>query len=386
MLRDALALWRGEALADVADGHLLRPAAARLDELRLVALEHRIEADLACGREREVVGELEALATEQSLRERPSALLMLALYRCGRQADALTVYRTTRTRLVEELGLEPGTALQELEGAILRHDPALDGPAERRPAPDRGTRTLLVAPLDLAELGHLVGIAGPLAREGNREVLIVSTVADAGALGDASARVREEREALAAVGLEARAAAFTSLTPGADLARLAGEQEADLLLVDAPERLLEDARLLALLDEAPCDVAVLVGGPMGRGSVFVPFTGAEHDWAAVELGAWLAGAQSVPLVLAGSEGGNGGRDASRLLASASLAVQRAHGVDADPAGSLLAGARPASPGRSPADHLAHGGAVALRHGWLLGPGGGAERAARRRSARRCEPC
>jgi hypothetical protein len=118
--------------------------------------------------------------------------------------------------------------------------------------------------------------------------------------------------------------------PGADLSRLAAEQEAELLLVDAPDRLLEDSRLLALLEEAPCDVAVLVDGEAGREPVIVPFAGAEHDWSAVELGAWFALGASKPLRLAGASTGAGGGDASRLLASASLAVQRAFGVHAEP--------------------------------------------------------
>jgi DNA-binding SARP family transcriptional activator len=330
LLSSALAVWRGEALADVGEGHVLRAAAARLEELRLVALERRIEADLACGRHDEVVGELTTLTAEHPLRERPAGLLMLALYRCGRQADALAAYRATRARLVDELGLEPGTALTELERAILRHDPTLESPAKRRPAGDGATGTILLAALDLAALGDLVAVAKPLARGGTAEIVVVSTVAGANALAGASARVREERDALAAEGLAARAAAFTSLMPGTDLARFASEQGVDLFLVDAPERLLEDGRLLTLLDEAPCDVAVMVGARMGDGPVVVPFTGAEHDWAAVELGAWLARATATPLVLAGSQGGDVDRDASKLLASASLAVQRALGVDAEP--------------------------------------------------------
>src|SRR5262249_6387725 len=162
-LRDGLELWRGEALAGVADGGGLRPAAMRLDELRLVALERRIEADLACGRHREVVPELEALAAAHPLRERPHELLMLTLYRCGRQADALETYRIARSRLVDELGLEPGTALQELERAILRHDAELDPPvsAVGRPPDGPSARTIVVAALDLVAMGTLLQIARP---------------------------------------------------------------------------------------------------------------------------------------------------------------------------------------------------------------------------------
>ncbi len=330
VLREALALWRGEALADVAEGAILRPAASRLDELRLVAVERRIDADLACGRHAELVPELETLTGEHPFRERLQALRMTGLYRCGRQAEALDVFRATRTRLVDELGLDPGPTLQELEQAILRHDPALDLPAV--PAHDRrsATHTILVAALDLEAVDSLVTLAELLAREGDREIVLSATVGEAGALAAASRRLREQREGLVRGGLEARAAAFTSLTPGADLARLAREQDAEILFVEAPTGLLEDGRLVSLLDDAPCDVAVLVDGEARSGAVFVPFAGAEHDWAAVELGAWLARARATQLVLAGSTARDAGRDASRLLASASLAVQRALGVQAEP--------------------------------------------------------
>ena len=331
-LRDGLALWRGEALADVGEGDVLRPAAMRLDELRLVALERRLEADLACGRHREAVAELESLTAAHPLRERPQELHMLALYRCGRQAEALDSYRATRSRLVDELGLEPGAALQELERAILRHDPVLQPPDAPvvQPAGRSVAHTIVVAALDLAAVEPLLQLAEPLAREGTREIVLSSTVTDATDLPRAVACLREHRERLVRDGIDARAAAFTSLTPGADLARVARDQDAELVLVDAPAHLLEDGRLLGLLDDAPCDVAVLVGGEARAGPVLVPFTGAEHDWAAVELGAWLARTRPARLVLAGSALGEGGRDASRLLASASLAVQRALGVDAEP--------------------------------------------------------
>ena len=127
-----------------------------------------------------------------------------------------------------------------------------------------------------------------------------------------------------------RTAAFTSLTPGADLARLAAEQNAELLLIDAPDGLLEDARLTTLLDSAPCDVAVLVPGEQRDGPVVVAFAGGENDWAAVELGAWFSRPTGDRLILMGALTGADGRDASRMLANASLAVQRALGVWAEP--------------------------------------------------------
>ncbi len=125
-LREALALWRGPALADLALLEFAQPEIRRLEELRLSALMERIEADLALGRTSEVVPELEALVEANPLQERLRGQLMLALYRAGRQADALEVYRKTRDLLRDELGLEPSKALQELERSILRQEAALD--------------------------------------------------------------------------------------------------------------------------------------------------------------------------------------------------------------------------------------------------------------------
>lgn len=154
-LRDALALWRGPALAEFGE-----PFAAvetrRLEELRLACLEDRIDADLALGGHGPLIGELAALVAHHPLRERPRRQLMLALYRSGRQAEALAGYRRLRQMLSSELGIEPSPALRELERRMLQQDPALDvtaaGPsrhlraagrsAARRPAarpPRRGT-------------------------------------------------------------------------------------------------------------------------------------------------------------------------------------------------------------------------------------------------------
>ena len=129
-LRQALALWRGPALADLAYEPFAQAEIARLEELRLAALEQRIDADLATGRHAELVGELEALVAEHPLRERLRCQLMLALYRSARQAEALDAYREARRELSEELGLEPSEELKQLEQAILQHDPALDLPPE----------------------------------------------------------------------------------------------------------------------------------------------------------------------------------------------------------------------------------------------------------------
>jgi len=130
MLRDALALWRGAPLADFVYEPFAQAEAARLKELRVATIEDRIEADLRAGQAAELVPELQALSAREPLRERLRGQLMLALYRSGRQADALDVYRDARTTLVEELGLEPGRELGKLERAILTHDPALERPGE----------------------------------------------------------------------------------------------------------------------------------------------------------------------------------------------------------------------------------------------------------------
>ncbi|HZC99052.1 MAG TPA: BTAD domain-containing putative transcriptional regulator [Actinomycetes bacterium] len=135
-LRDALGLWRGPALDEFAYEPFAQAAIAELEELRLAALEERVEADLALGRHAELVAELEGLIAEHPLRERLRAQLMLALYRCGRQVDALELYRVTRALLVDELGIEPGPALQQLERAILAQDPSLE-----LPQPDDRTLT-----------------------------------------------------------------------------------------------------------------------------------------------------------------------------------------------------------------------------------------------------
>ncbi len=126
ILRTALGLWRGPVLADLADYAFTRPEAARLEELRLAALEARIDADLALGRHDELTAELEQLAADHPLRERLHGQLMLALYRCGRQADALAAYRRARDLLTDELGIDPGEPLQRLHRSVLAHDPALD--------------------------------------------------------------------------------------------------------------------------------------------------------------------------------------------------------------------------------------------------------------------
>lgn len=151
-LAEALGLWRGPALADV-DSDLLAGERTRLEELRLLALERRIEAELALGRHSDVIAELEALVHAEPLREGPRRQLMVALYRAGRQADALATYRDAREVLAEELGVDPGPELQALEVAILRQDPELEVPhapevASSREGLPTGTVTLLMSDIE----------------------------------------------------------------------------------------------------------------------------------------------------------------------------------------------------------------------------------------------
>jgi DNA-binding SARP family transcriptional activator/streptogramin lyase len=125
VLRDALAIWRGEPLANLRDEPFAQHAARQLEEARLSVLEDRIDADLAAGRDAELVPELEQLISREPLRERPYGQLMLALYRDGRQAEALETYQRARKMLSQEVGLQPGPQLQELERRMLNQDPAL---------------------------------------------------------------------------------------------------------------------------------------------------------------------------------------------------------------------------------------------------------------------
>ena len=162
-LRDALALWRGEPLADLRGEPFAEREIARLEELRLAALEDRIDADLAAGRHFELVAELETLVAEHVFRERLRGQLMLALYRCGRQADALHAFQSGRRALVEQLGLEPGPALQQLELQILRQDPSLELTARARRA----------VPVRYARSGDL-NIAYQVTGDGPLDVVLIS--------------------------------------------------------------------------------------------------------------------------------------------------------------------------------------------------------------------
>ena len=135
LLSEALSLWRGSPLADFTYEAFASSEITRLEELRLSAQSEWVDAELGLGRHAALIAELEALVARQPLQERLRGQLMLALYRSGRQAEALEVYRDARRLLVEELGIEPGQALQRLEQSILTHDPALEPPRVRATAP-----------------------------------------------------------------------------------------------------------------------------------------------------------------------------------------------------------------------------------------------------------
>jgi DNA-binding SARP family transcriptional activator len=352
-LREALALWRGSALADLAYEGFAQPEIARLEEMRLAGLDQRIDADLALGRHAELIGELEALVARHPLQERLRRQLMLALYRSGRQAEALEAYRAARHELSEELGLEPSEQLKQLEQAILRQDPGLDlekSGQERAPFTQAAPsdRAVLVAPSAMGALGDLIGLGKPLATADPVHELIVTAVVEAGELQAATAALAGHRKELLEVGIGARTAAFSSPSRGADITRLADQESVDLLVIDCSGAQL-DPETVVVLERAPCDVALLAqaGGSLREGAVIVPFGAGGHDWAALALASWVARATGAPLRLIGTEsGGEDGRDASRLLADASLIVQRIAGIAAEP---LLGG-----PGRRGIAELAEG--------------------------------
>ncbi len=172
LLSDALRLWRGSPLADVADEESAQSAVGRLEEARLAAVENQMEARLALARHQDAIPELTDLVTKHPFRERLLGQLMLALYRSGRQADALEAYRAGSARLVEDLGVEPGPALRVMHSAILRHDPTLDvddpdlRDRRRLPSPPtalvgRQAEVAEIRSLYVDEVARLVTLTGP---------------------------------------------------------------------------------------------------------------------------------------------------------------------------------------------------------------------------------
>jgi YVTN family beta-propeller protein len=159
LYRDALALWRGPPLAGVTFESFARSEVERLEEERLEALTDRIDCELALGLHHELVSELESIVKQHPLRERLRAQLMVALYRSGRQADALAAYHDGRRTLVEELGLEPGRELHDLEQAILRHDAALEAPVSHADVAGVGRRRGLLAAVSAVGVAAVLALA-----------------------------------------------------------------------------------------------------------------------------------------------------------------------------------------------------------------------------------
>jgi DNA-binding SARP family transcriptional activator len=327
---EGLALWRGPALSDLEHEPFAQVAAQRLDELLLVALEHRVDAEFALGRHRELVSELSELTAQHPLHEPFVSRLMLALYRSGRQAEALEVYRRTRTTLSDGFGMEPGRELHELEHAILNHDPALDGGDLEEAASDQ---LVLVLPSSDERLEAALAVAAALTKKPGWELLIARLLPDERALASTSAALSAFRRAL---GIGARTAAFITVDPVADAVRLASTYDVRLVLLDALELdadIPED--VASIMERASADVGLLIGSPVDWESgdgICVPFGGGDHDWAALELGAWLASSKGIVLRLLGvrADPRKRRRDASRLLADAAISVQRAIGIDAVP--------------------------------------------------------
>ncbi|MGH2933599.1 MAG: cation:proton antiporter [Gaiellaceae bacterium] len=211
-------------------------------------------------------------------------------------------------------------------------------------------RAVLVAPQDEKNLDPLLELAEPLANVvPPREIIIAQVVVpkryvtgtalDADEIAAASEALNQRRAELGRRGISARAAAFTSVDPGRDYLRLASEQEVDLVILDGRRPLLGEGvprgPVGDVLEKAPCDVAVLVERPGmppidSDHPVLVPFGGGDHDWAALELGAWIASAKGTRLKLLGAASAGGDGDASRLLSSASLVVQQLAGVVTEP--------------------------------------------------------
>jgi len=225
-------------------------------------------------------------------------------------------------------------------------------------------RSIIVAPQDDKSVDALLALAEPLGRsQPPRELILVRLVPPSGLatglapddreIARATAELNRRRELLSEHGVQSRAVAFTSPDVGSDLVRLCNEQDVDLVILNGRRPLIGEGvprgEVGTVLQKAPCDVAVLVereGIPTidADHPVFVPFGGADHDWAALELAAWIASVREAPLKLLGAShdgaSGNGGgesRDASRLIANASLVVQQLAGIPAEP---VLVGSGP----------------------------------------------
>ena len=241
VLREALGLWRGSALAEFASEPFARIEGARLEDLRLSALEERIEADLALGRHADLIGELRTSIVEHPYRERLRGQLMLALYRCGRQAEALDAYRAARHALVDGLGIEPGAALQRLEQQILNQDEELAGPHRF----ERTAGNLPVAAWPLIGRTRELGEIRRLVLDGVRLLTLTGT----GGTGKTRLALQAAAELADIFG---DGVFFVELAPLRDLpaVRAAIATALDLPADDDLSEHLKQKRLLLLLDNA----------------------------------------------------------------------------------------------------------------------------------------
>ena len=325
-LDEALALWRGPVLEDLADAGFVQVEARRLEELQLAARELRATAGLARG-DPDLVPQLLALVSEHPFRERAHALLMRALAAAGRQAEALDVYATVRARLTDELGIEPGTELQAAQTAVLRQEAA---PA-RLAAP---AGVVLAVGSDPRRLGALALAASRPAAAAGRELLVAAVLdARTSTPGDLTATAAAALTAQRSTPGPGRSAAFRSRNLADHVTALAAEHDADLVVLDAAGLIGTQGQLadwvVAALSDVTADVILLPDDPPTAGLPFaVPFGGTEHDWAAAELAALLARASGSALRMIGALTEHD--DASRLVARAGLAIQRAVGVTVEP--------------------------------------------------------
>jgi predicted ATPase/DNA-binding SARP family transcriptional activator len=220
LLGRALSLWRGPPLAEVSFAEFAQADIRELEELRLEAVESRVEADLVLGRHVQLVAELEALRVEHPARERVAGQLMLALYRCGRQSEALGVYQRLRAELLNELGLEPGPELKALQAQILGQAPALDLEARARDRAPAGTVALLFTDIEgSTRLATELGDSWPAVLE-SHHAIVGTAIADEGGFVDAT-----EGDAFFATFTDARAAARAAVAATRNL-RVHGWPEA----------------------------------------------------------------------------------------------------------------------------------------------------------------
>ena len=275
VLREALALWRGPPLADLAFEPFAHVEIARLEEQRLAALEARIEADLAAGRHAELVGELRRLVAEQPTREQLAGHLMVALYRCGRQAEALDAYRDAREKLADDLGIEPGPELRALQDAVLRHDQSLQLEPAGLELPDQldvGAAPPLVG--RDAELDWLRGRWDEVKRGSGRLVTIAGK--------DGIGKTRLAAELATEVHRHGAAVLYASGSGAREILQTGGHAQGPLLVVldnadragqevvTAARELAEGDALVVAISEAPDGPdpsAVLVLEPLDSSSV-----------------------------------------------------------------------------------------------------------------------